>query len=311
MDKPKQLNITRGLMLGFCVLIPIFLLFGLFSLYDIHKVSSLSRTIYDHPLVVSNATLQSNVSIIKMHRNMKDVVLLEDPKRIQLSIDSVNQEEKQVYHFLDIVKNKILGDEGKRLESEARTLFNDWRPIREEVISFVRMGERNKAAGITVGKGSDHVAKLEEKMLGLTNYARTKASSFMIETEKTLSRLNATTIIFLILAIIVSSMIAFFTLNRTASAENELKESVEKYRHLVESTSDWVWACDIDGRQTFANETVKGVLGYEVHEIIGVLAESLMHPEDAKRLQRWFNKSVKEKKVGKTLFFVGNIRMEV
>jgi len=64
----------------------------------------------------------------------------------------------------------------------------------------------------------------------------------------------------------------------------------------VESTADWVWACDLEGRQTFANEAVKGMLGYEVHEIIGASVDSLIHPEDAKRMQKWFNKSLEEKK---------------
>jgi len=68
MEKPKQVNITRRLTLSFCVLIAIFLLFSLFTFYDIHTISSMTRTIHDHPLVVSNAALQSNVSITKMHR---------------------------------------------------------------------------------------------------------------------------------------------------------------------------------------------------------------------------------------------------
>ena len=130
MKKLEQGNITRRLTLSFFLLISIFLIFSLLTLYDIRTISSLTRTIYDHPLAVSNAALRSKVSIIKMHRNMKDVVLLEDPKRIQLSIDSADQEEKQVYHYLEIVKNRILGNEGKRLEREARTLFDNWSPIR-------------------------------------------------------------------------------------------------------------------------------------------------------------------------------------
>ena len=77
-------------------------------------------------------------------------------------------------------------------------------------------------------------------------------------------------------------------------AEESLRKSHQRYRDLVESTADWVWACDLEGRQTFANEAVKSILGYEVHEIIGASADSLMHPEDAKCMQKWFIKSVEE-----------------
>ena len=102
MDKPKQVNITRRLILSFSVLISIFLIFGLLTLYGFHRVSSLTHLIYAHPLVVSNAALQSDVSIAKMHRSMKDVVLFNSLLKIQQSIEAVNEEEKKVYKHLDI-----------------------------------------------------------------------------------------------------------------------------------------------------------------------------------------------------------------
>jgi hypothetical protein len=91
MTKPQNAYFTTRLILGFCTLISIFLLFGMYALYNIHKVSDLSRTIYNHPLVVSNAALQAKVSIAKMHRSMKDVVLFNSISRIQKAIEAVNE----------------------------------------------------------------------------------------------------------------------------------------------------------------------------------------------------------------------------
>ena len=124
MNKPKPSNITRQLILGLCALISIFLLFGVYALYNIHRVSDLGRTIYNHPLVVSNAALKANVSITKMHRSMKDVVLFHSSSRIQQSTEEVNKEKEQVYQQFKIIKNNILGEEGKALEVEARKLFD-------------------------------------------------------------------------------------------------------------------------------------------------------------------------------------------
>jgi len=72
MDKPKEINIARRLLLSFGILVLIFVLLGLFGFYSIHTVSGLGHKIYSHPLVVSNAALQSNISIMKMNINMKD-----------------------------------------------------------------------------------------------------------------------------------------------------------------------------------------------------------------------------------------------
>ncbi len=79
-------------------------------------------------------------------------------------------------------------------------------------------------------------------------------------------------------------------------AEEALRESEQKYRNLVESTPDWVWAIDIEGRITFTNEAVKSLLGYEVHEILGSSSFSPMHPEDRERSLLLYKESVKEKR---------------
>ena len=78
MSKPKQINVRRRLIAAFGILVLIFSLFGLFTIFDIHSLSSLTRTIYNQPLAVSNAALQSNVSITKMHRSMKDEVFADN-----------------------------------------------------------------------------------------------------------------------------------------------------------------------------------------------------------------------------------------
>lgn len=241
MGKIQKSGIKPKLIFSFGFLILIFLFFGILTLYNIQALSDITRTIYNHPLVVSNAAFQSNVSITKMHRNTKDIVLFNDPLRIKLSIDSVNREEKRAYQSLDIVKQKILGDEGKKLEKEARSLLDNWKHIREEVIGLVLIGQHERAAEITIGKGADHVARLEEKIIGLTDYARKKAFLFMNETGQIHSKVIAITIIFLILGTITSSLIAFFTLNQALAAEKNIREKEERLNLVVKVSNDAPW----------------------------------------------------------------------
>ena len=79
-------------------------------------------------------------------------------------------------------------------------------------------------------------------------------------------------------------------------SERELRKSEQKYRLLVESTPDWVWICDEEGLHTFSNSAVTQTLGYEVQEILGTSAFSLMHPEDRKSTQKWFQNAKKLKR---------------
>jgi methyl-accepting chemotaxis protein len=93
MIKHTKKNITRKLLIGFIAVNTIFFSFGIISLIGMNKLSELTRKLYDHPLVVSNASLQANVGIIKMHSSMKDVALLGSQSAINTAIDAVNVQE--------------------------------------------------------------------------------------------------------------------------------------------------------------------------------------------------------------------------
>jgi PAS domain S-box-containing protein len=286
----KSGNITQKLVMSFCLLIMILISYGLVSFYETRSISDLTRTIYDHPLVVSNAALQSNISILRMHRHMKDVVLFDSPSKVQNAIDAVDQQEKEVYKYLDIVRDNILGGEGKRLEKEARNLFERWKPIRGEVIRLVHQGRRFEAAEITIGKGARHVDDLEDEMVALTNYAREKATSFIRETEETHSRVNLATIIYLISGIVLASLVAFVTLKGAAAAEQKLQESEKRYRLLIESQVDLVSRFSPDGELNFVNNVFCDFFNKTKEELIGSRWQPLMADDDPKFIEERLSK---------------------
>jgi len=49
---------------------------------------------------------------------------------------------------------------------------------------------------------------------------------------------------------------------------------------LVETSRDWIWALDLDGRVTFSNAAVRGILGYEPEELYGTAVLEHVHPEE-------------------------------
>ena len=63
------------LLLSYLLIILLFFSFGIFTINGIVTVGDLTKMIYDHPLVVSNASLNAGLNIAKMHRSMKDVAL--------------------------------------------------------------------------------------------------------------------------------------------------------------------------------------------------------------------------------------------
>jgi PAS domain S-box-containing protein len=78
-------------------------------------------------------------------------------------------------------------------------------------------------------------------------------------------------------------------LTKRKQAEETLKESEEKFRSLVESTSDWIWEINRNGVYTYASPKVKELLGYEPEEVIGKTPFDFMPDEEAKRIANTFN----------------------
>lgn len=79
-------------------------------------------------------------------------------------------------------------------------------------------------------------------------------------------------------------------------AEEELRKSESRFRALVETTSDWVWEVDQNGRYTYVSPKVKDLLGYEPEEIIGKSPLQLMPPDETERLASLFGDITKEQK---------------
>lgn len=68
-----------------------------------------------------------------------------------------------------------------------------------------------------------------------------------------------------------------------------LQQSEERFRNLVEQTSDWVWEVDLDQCFTYVNPKVGQILGYEPEELLGKTAYVLMQPDEAKRFSTLIN----------------------
>lgn len=68
--------------------------------------------------------------------------------------------------------------------------------------------------------------------------------------------------------------------------EKLLRFSEERFRSLVEATSDWLWETDAQGMYTYASPKVKDILGYEPSEVLGKTPMMLMPSAEAERMTK-------------------------
>jgi len=79
--------------------------------------------------------------------------------------------------------------------------------------------------------------------------------------------------------------------------EQILKESEEKYKLLVETSTDMIFTVDLKGNFLFVNKAFKKILGYSRADIKNINGFALVHPEDLPEVIKQFGGLVEGKKV--------------
>jgi len=63
-------------------------------------------------------------------------------------------------------------------------------------------------------------------------------------------------------------------------SKEALRESEAKFRSIVETTTEWIWACDARAHMTYNNPAVECILGYTPEELLGQDTLAYMHEDD-------------------------------
>jgi PAS domain S-box-containing protein len=71
--------------------------------------------------------------------------------------------------------------------------------------------------------------------------------------------------------------------------EEILRQSEEKFRNLVETTSDWIWETGPDGAYTYCSPAVRNLLGYDPEDVIGRNPFDFMPVDEAERVSARFS----------------------
>ncbi len=74
--------------------------------------------------------------------------------------------------------------------------------------------------------------------------------------------------------------------------QQKLQESEEKFRALVESTSDWIWEVDRNGRYTYISPKVEALLGYKPEEVLGKSPFDFIPPDEVQAVGKIFGEAI-------------------
>jgi len=279
-----NLSIKHRMILSFLLIIILFTGFAMTCIYQMNVLNGLTETLYTHPLQVSNAALEAKAGGLAMHRSTKDISTATTQADIALGIEKVRHNEQRVYQELALIKQFILGQEGKQLIEETIEFFGGWRPIRLEIQHFVLQGDTESASRITREKGADYVIRLEKRMEELARYARNKADGFMAEAKKVQQQVHRDILASIVLFIVLALLISFFLSSSILTAITELQKTMERIartgdlektrprgnneiselaRHfniLIQKLQEQLW---LQTEENALNQTLSGDLGFD------------------------------------------------
>ena len=88
---------------------------------------------------------------------------------------------------------------------------------------------------------------------------------------------------------ILYSRSCWVDIGRRKQIEDALRKSEDRFRALVESTSDWIWELDTQARFRYASPQVKEILGYEPEELVNRMTGfDLMPPKEREQIRADF-----------------------
>ena len=107
----------------------------------------------------------------------------------------------------------------------------------------------------------------------------------------------------------IVSLLAAYSIRQTVLADRErqriifrqeklmdsLEQSNTRFRNLLETTSDWIWESDQEGKYTYSSPQVTNMLGFTPEETIGKTLMDIASPRAAAKLTPVFNKLLKNK----------------
>ncbi len=275
----NKMNINPKSLIALVILMAI----GLFASFQIYTASNLVTQLHRHAFMVSNAVRDINVNILNIHHRMAEVALVQNQADFNSVVNRINLYEQQVYQQIAFINERFLGD--KQKVEQLKRLFTEWQPIRQEIIVFIKAGQREKAAVLFEEKDHAHVVRLEKAIGYLVAFSNQKADEFLTHAHNQFQLSYFWALIVFLVVIIMAILIK--------QVKKAFHQSEERYRAIVEGQTELVCRFLPDTTLTFVNSAYCRYFGVQEQDILGqpflLLIPEKAHKVSLELIQGLFN----------------------
>ncbi|HOO46744.1 MAG TPA: MCP four helix bundle domain-containing protein, partial [Deltaproteobacteria bacterium] len=194
----------KKIIIGFGIIIVLLTIMGVVAVVTTVRMTTTSQRIYAHPFAVSNATKDISIHFLSIQRDMKNILLLEDSKQMDILIDRINEHDTCAAEDFEILFDRFLGDlkDVQRLYDT----FIKWESLRKEIISRINEGKKKEAIRISATESQRYADSLTESTQQLIDFATEKADQLQEDARRE-QRISITVIVILLSIIVLVSLI--------------------------------------------------------------------------------------------------------
>ena len=204
----NKVKIGLRLTLGYAIIILISVSLVILSLLALQKMDELSGKMYFNSFAARAAALEAEGEIFAISGSMKDIVLSENNEQLENAVKEIDKYSEEVKQNIEVLQKTIL--ENKSMVDGLVKSFNDWTPIREEIIKLAKEGNKDKALETNRKKGDLQEGLIEDYIHNLTQVTESDAVQFNTQISDTNRSARIFIFILLALAIVVSILVAIF-----------------------------------------------------------------------------------------------------
>ncbi len=204
----NKVKIGLRLTLGYAIIILISVSLVILSLLALQKMDELSGKMYFNSFAARAAALEVEGEIFAISGSMKDIVLSENNEQLENAVKEIDKYSEEVKQNIEVLQKTIL--ENKSMVDGLVKSFNDWTPIREEIIKLAKEGNKDKALETNRKKGDLQEGLIEDYIHNLTQVTESDAVQFNTQISDTNRSARIFIFILLALVIVVSILVAIF-----------------------------------------------------------------------------------------------------
>ncbi|MCP4343274.1 MAG: PAS domain S-box protein, partial [Desulfobulbaceae bacterium] len=234
----------------------------------------------------------------------------EAQKRAILRIQKLRYgpEQKDYFWINDMMPRMIMHPYRSDLEGKNIADFQD--PNGKYLfVEFVKMVQQQGAGYVDyLWQWKDNPVKISPKMSYIKGFEPwgwiIGTGMYVDDVHAEISKIRTKLTVISMGILLVVSLLSVYSIRQTMRADQErlgifmereilmksLEESKERYRNLIETTSDWIWESNCDGRYTYSSPRVKELLGYLPEEILKKTLVDIVSPQQVKTFSTTYKK---------------------